>query len=232
VPFLELMNSQRFAIGELIKAAELRLHDFEWEREYSEKYDTGLGGEPAVVSKIVHAPTQSFFVFEVDDEGRHYNYLRPGETTAEEKYYVENWEIQLDYVRRWLDNIRRELAAPDLWAIAQEEVGELPSGASDTPFTVEEQAEVERHLRDVLEAVRERHELTEVQLLGLEEKVTYLVAEARRARRYEWRRLLLGSLMEAMVVYSLEADAFRDLMRFAVAGIGHLFGGPALLALT
>ena len=229
MPLLELLDSQRFAVGELITAAGLRLHDFAWERTYTQVQDLGPGQEPVMVSRLVHRATQFFFVFDVDEGGRHLNHFRPGATTTEAKSFPGSWENQLGYVARWLNNIRRELATPDLWEAVQEEVRELPSGGDDTPFSPAEQAELERHLRGVLETVKERHELTAGQLEGLEEKVDYLVAEAARARRFEWRRLMLGSLIEAMVVYGLEADAFRDLMRLAVTGVAHLFGGPPLL---
>jgi hypothetical protein len=162
---------------------------------------------------------------------QHHAYYRPGRTAPEERNFPGTWEQQVEYVKVWLECVKREYEAPDLWRQLQQGVAELPaSGGENTPFTPDERAQIERQLRAALEAVRRNHELTSGQLRALKEKVDDLIEAARRLGQLDWRSTFIGAMLEVALANALSSDVLRDLLGLTL-GLAQLFGGPEIPAL-
>jgi len=61
--------------------------------------------------------------------------LTPGREKKVEHQYPGDWRTQLVYVRRWLENLKRETEQPDLWQmIGQEKQLVIPSSWNTSTF--------------------------------------------------------------------------------------------------
>jgi hypothetical protein len=66
-----------------------------------------------------------------------------------------SWAKVEELVRRWADEVKRDVDTPDLWADLERD-GEILTGArfvdvDNTPFTLDEQAEIAVRLREIIE---------------------------------------------------------------------------------
>jgi hypothetical protein len=124
---------------------------------------------------------------------------------------------------------------PDLWAELQRDVqlllGAGPGEANEnTPFTSEEQKDLERRLREVETRVRDPYSLSERQIEILHNKVDYLVGVAGRSVRIDWRNILVGVLCSYIVAVALPSEFAHPFMIHFFHAIRHLFehGPPDL----
>jgi hypothetical protein len=228
---LLLQQSQVNTVGAMIVAAGLDPHEFDWGTRLTRNIQAGPGGDPIRVSMLVHEPTGFFFAFDFDRKYQHHSFFSPGRDAPEERQFPGRWDHQLEHVRDWLGYVKREYEAPDLWAALQPGLSELPSAVENSPFTPEERTLIEEQLRMVLGEVRRTHELTNEQVLALEEKVDYLVEASKRLGRRDWLGILMGELVGMMLQGALASEVLRDLLGLTVRGLAQLFGGLDLPSL-
>ena len=93
-------------------------------------------------------------------------------------------------VSAWLEEVKRDLETPDLWAELQREAKLLGAGSNavteNTPFTPEEQKEIARETKELAKYVRKIHLLSPAQMQVLDEKLEYLVDASDRLGRKDW----------------------------------------------
>jgi hypothetical protein len=128
----------------------------------------------------------------------------------------------------WLAAVKADGETPDLWAEltqARDALGPARSGATgNTPFDAEERAAIRSQLREIHEYVKQSYELSESQVLVLDESVAYLDEAASRLGRIDWRNALVGAMLGAIVTAALPSETIRTFLRLLFEGIGHLFG--------
>jgi hypothetical protein len=176
----------------------------------------------------VHVPTGWFFIFDWDIGRKHHvAVFVPGTDGSEEEQRPGSWDYQFGYVQEWIGCVKREYEAPDLWAELgqQRELagGELPE-VENTPFTPDEQRQIEAQLRETKAFVRKSFDLTEAQYLAIEGRLDYLVEASQHMRRIDWRNALVGVFLTAVVTGLLPGDAVREVMGIALRGLAGLFG--------
>jgi hypothetical protein len=186
---------------------------------------------PVAVPAIVHEPTGSYFVFDWEPSypsSGHLAVFSPGLQTYEETALQGDWYRQMDVVRQWLQNVRREYTAPDLWAELERErellAGEGSPVMENTPFTPEEQEHIARQMRELGEYVRQNYDLAAEQAAALESRLDYLVDAAKRTSRLDWRTLLVGTMFQLAVEAIVPPEAVRHGLVWALRGLGALFG--------
>jgi hypothetical protein len=221
-----LLRSQRNAVLRAIQEAGLNPAEFGWDTIYGD--GTMIS---ASVPLLTHRPTQSFYAFDYDAgrENHHAVYV-PGAGRAQERIVAGDWTLQLAHVARWLENLKREYEAPDLWGELgrQREVvaGEpAEDERENTPFTPEEQAEITAQLRELKEYLRANHQLTGQQMRAIESRLDYLADAARRLGRFDWRQTLVGTLLGLVVQAVVPSEPIQDALALIGRGLGHLFGG-------
>src|SRR5260221_1281756 len=104
-------KTQRNADLELILGAGFDATDFEWsEVNLGESY---IGSETLYsVSCLTHRSTEYYFVF-----GESSVKCSPGSRSkVEREYKVNLWSVKFNTFRIWLQRLRQEVDAPDLWA--------------------------------------------------------------------------------------------------------------------
>ena len=184
------------------------------------------------VSVLVHQSTGYYFMFDFafDD---HVGGRSPGENSSVERKRTETWENQYAYATRWLDCLRGELDAPDLWAAISQEtkLAEVASSSSITnePFTSKEQSYIITQLHEIKEYLI----TTQGSLKGHEEFVTkrfdYLEGAVKRLGRQDWITLLGGVLLNIVIQIGLNPNAARELFRLAANSLSRLWGGSPIL---
>jgi hypothetical protein len=106
--------------------------------------------DSAAAVRIKHKWSESCFSF--DDNPGHYVGHRVVGDGPDWGYDAYSWEALLSRVNAWADEVKHDLATPDLWAEIQREVKLLGVGSDDvrenTPFTPNEQKEIARRYVD------------------------------------------------------------------------------------
>ncbi|HYN37102.1 MAG TPA: hypothetical protein VEV82_09030, partial [Actinomycetota bacterium] len=132
-------------------------------------------------------------------------------------------------VQRWAREVKDDFDTPDLWAELQRQREIITvsryADAENTPFTVNERAEIAQQLGQIKDLIRETHSLTEAQMLSLETTFEDAVAAAGRIGRKDWQLLFLGQMFGVIVTRVLPSEAVQDLIVKVVNALGHLFGG-------
>ena len=188
----QLLTSQKNQVFERVQQAGLDPTRFEW----SKSSETGI-----VSSELRVKDAPYFFRFEWQATGlghRRVSRLCPGPDTREVVLEPYDWESQLIHVRQWLTLLRREIEAPDLWELANQQV-ELfrrPWEVQDnSPFNAEEQDQIARTLRELAGAVQETTELSREQKDATTEVLQHLEQAAKREGRRDWFFMLGGVVL-------------------------------------
>jgi hypothetical protein len=187
-------------------------------RECTFDYDEAGG-------RVTHVPSRSYFLLE-GDAGHYTATAVVGENPPwpSESYTWGNLE---ERVRRWAEEVNRDVDTPDLWAELQREREILPGAqyedVENTPFSSDEQADIAAQLRQIKEFVRNTYSLSEEQMRSLEAKLGNIEAAAGRIGRKDWLLLLYGSMFSVIVTELLPPGAVRSILEMALRGLAHLF---------
>jgi hypothetical protein len=127
----------------------------------------------------------------------------------------------------WLAYLRREVEAPDLWAMAQEGPTLFFVGGVATdndPFTAPELAQIAAAVE------RTRVYLVENGVEGeaLEDanrKLDYLVEVSRRSGRFDWANIAFSTAWGVAVAAAFDPDRARVLFEILAAPVRHLLSG-------
>jgi hypothetical protein len=131
-------------------------------------------------------------------------------------YEVYSWEAVMSRFSPWVKEVRDDLDTPDLWAELQRDaqlLGSVSGEANEnTPFTSEEQKDLEQRLREVEAHVRETYSLTESDFNLLQKKIEYLVGAAGRLGRFDWLNTCAGVIFGYILAVGLPAETVRPFM--------------------
>jgi hypothetical protein len=101
-------------------------------------------------------------------------------------YDAYSWQTSTKRVSTWLQEVKRDLETPDLWAELRREVHLLGVGSNEvtenTLFTQDEQTQIAARLRGLANHVSDAYPLSEAQKQILNEKIDYLVDGSPSAR--------------------------------------------------
>ncbi len=206
----ELLKSQRNDVLETIRNKGLDPLEFEWDTRGSKHVHGSVSG-------IFHRPTGYYFIFEHTPTHR-VSVYSPGSDTLHTTASRPEWNQQLRDVRKWLDYLKRESEAPDLWAeIAQETtIAEAASSetASNTPLTPQEQEYISSQLQEIKQYLITTHDLSEDHAEFVEGRLNYLEEAAKREGRQDWLHTAIGVVFTISVGIALAPGAARELLWF------------------
>lgn len=225
----KLLKTQRNQVAQAIVEARLNLSDFEWQ---TFNYDTG----DSVYSSpmLVHLPTRFFCQLGKVGDLRSVRYSPAHEDQYFEAYGIKDWAKQLVFVHKWLSNLKREMDAPDLWAVLVQEK-QLSEAASseaikNTPFAEHELTHISASVAEIKEFLFRTQELNESHQAFVTARLNYLEGASRRGvGRVDWFNLTVSVLTSIVLQVGLNPDAARELFRIAGGTLQSLLGGPALL---
>jgi hypothetical protein len=143
-------------------------------------------------------------------------------------YEACSWEAVMRSASSWLDELKRDLETPDLWAELQSEsallVAESNEDADNTPFSSSEREDIAARLHAFAEEAEQVYALSEVQMSYLNARLDYLVAAADRLGRIDWRNALLGAIIAFLLTAAIPPDSARDIFYMLLRAIIHLWG--------
>jgi hypothetical protein len=177
--------------------------------------------------RITHAPSGSFFLLEGDPG--HYTataVVGEGPQWPSESF---SWTNVEERVRRWAEEVKRDIDTPDLWAELQREPKILQAAGyedvENTTFTSDERAEIAAQLRQIKEYVKETYSLPDAQVLALEAKLDDIEEAAGRIGRKDWLLLFYGVMFTVIVTGLLPREVVQKILAMALHGLAHLLGG-------
>jgi hypothetical protein len=184
---------------------------------------------------LIHKPTRSYFIFTTVYHKNPLAYLA-GDGLREERT-VTSWHAQIQHVGTWLRAVKSYYEMPDLWAELRNGGSMLGEGAAleatfeNTPFTPGEQLEIAKQLRGISDYIKRTYPLSGAELLALDQRITYLEKAAGRVGRLDWRNLLLGAFLGAIVQGLLSPEVVRAALSMIFNALASLLGQvpPALL---
>jgi hypothetical protein len=216
---MQLEKGQRNGIFDAIETAGLNPRDFE--------LDTG--GNDDDEARIIHRRSESTFVLGRDGMGGYSGTMVAGDGRPW-PYRAHSWTSAEQSVSRWLEEVKQDLETPDLWAELQQEremLGTAPAEATEnTPFSADEQREIANQLRATKKYVKKTYALSEDDMQALEARLDHLGDAAGRLGRLDWRTVVAGTLLTAIVEAVLPPEATRDVLLMLLRSLAHLFGHP------
>jgi hypothetical protein len=219
-----LQTTQRNEVLATVRAARLEPANFEWGSALRYR------GSQAV---LTHTATSSFYDF-IFDGGLWKGAWQPTREAPLASETLGTWINVLRAVSGWLDVLRAEIEAPDLWAELQRErsavMGPALEEPANTPFSSDEREIISTQIRALKEYVADAYELTAHQQRELEARLDYVEAAAGRMGRIDWWNLFAGALINLALAAIVPVHAIQAILVMAAHGLAGLFGNapPAL----
>ena len=218
-----LLQSQKNEILELIKQKGLDPLNFNWEIVLSEE-TLGLK-----VSRLNYRGSALFFLFDRRRGGHSGGFLAtfsPGKERLIETYINSNWDGQRGSFKQWLQNLRREIEQPDLWAEVAKY--QLPPGvrvgpqATNEPFSADEAEQLSSTLREIHNLIVAQGEKTEEQIKTINERLEYLTDAVKRLGKRDWINTCIGVLVQTATQFALAPEQAAEMwerIKCALGGI-------------
>ena len=207
-----LQKWQRNGIFEAIQAVGLDPREFDLEDS-----DTAV--------TIKHKWSESCFCIG-GDARRYIGTYVVGDTPAW-PYEAYSWQNVVSRVSGWLEDVKRDLDTPDLWAELQRETELLGIGSvevtENTPFTLAEQKEIEERLRERARYVSLTYSLSGAQIQALDAKLDDLVEASRRVGRKDWLNIFVGTIAVYILTAAVPPESARGILMTLVRAIGILY---------
>lgn len=219
-----VLKTQRNDLLKAMKNRGLNPTEFVW------KVQESLKTVEMNVSRLVHEPTDYYYLFDFNQGGCWCEYS-PGQDTNVVRDNPGFWERQYQYALNWLDYLKREIEAPDLWAtIAEEKAIVLAASAEEienNPFTPEEQKQITVHLNEIKQYLAQTQELKEQQADFANRRFDYLADAATRMGRKDWLNLAVGVITGVIIQLTFQPGFIHELWQF-IANIFKPFLGGIL----
>jgi hypothetical protein len=143
-----------------------------------------------------------------------------------------NIEQGKPYIKEWAEEVRLVVGTPDLWAEmrrSRELIADIQRADSgNMPFTQDEREQIVLELEKVKEQVKERFDLTDVQLAYINERLDEAAEATERMGRKDWRLLFGGTILNLIVTDTITPGVAGHIFNVVINGLAHLFGaGPA-----
>ncbi|MDF0675682.1 MAG: hypothetical protein P0120_15280 [Nitrospira sp.] len=179
-----------------------------------------------------HRSTDYFFIIEINYSGEYSASFSPGENIIKEVRPSLNWMGVEIHFTRWMDNLKEEIEALDLWAAISSDT-QLIKSASDQdnrPFTPDEQIQFKKALNEIKAYLIKSHSLTGARLETIEGRLSYLEEAVTRMGRKDAIHIAIGVLANIATGLALDASSTRELFQFAGQIFKQLLGTVLYLA--
>jgi hypothetical protein len=195
----------------MLETAGLDTTEFEWDEE------TRHGVR---VSRLWHNSSEFSLLF--DYLAPHYQLvLHPGDSEPVHRTPLGPLRKLMPYAAIWVAALKRELAEPDLFALAAQAAKAAEAfDADERPFTPDELRDIDERLDRVERAFSERMKGAEERIDELRAEVEYLKRAARDSTRKAWYRQAAWGLLR-LALHAPDLAAAREVLG---AGWRLLFG--------
>jgi len=217
-----LLKTQKNEALEFIKKWEFDPFNFTWKIELS-KMTANLE-----VSVLLYNNTQFYFIFDFRKES-HTAVYAPGNERWEKVDYNGVWDIQLYSFEKWLENLKREIDAPDLWREVQKY--QLPKDTridpniKNDPFNAYQVNTIEiglDRIRNYLTENISEDIKTKDNLEVINKKMDYLKGALIRQGRLDWFHTCIGLLITTAIELAFSPEKTKiiwDILKDTLSGI-------------
>lgn len=217
-----LLASQKNTIFEMVKQHGLDPFNFKWVEEQSvHKSNNGL-----IVSRLEYKNSPYFFQFDFV-KGQHYQFFSPGSDVLTKSDFGGSWDFAVSYTNKWLENLSRELNAPDLWGEISKYNFQYEDQIDNTPFSIEQFNRIQNGLDEIRKYLIENYGDSEERSKIINSKLDYLMDSAKRQGKQDWLNTLIGvvaTIAAALTLSPERAATLWALVKTAVLGIIKLLG--------
>jgi hypothetical protein len=220
---VRLKKNEKSEIFLLVQQSGLNPADFRWTDEDTEEW-IDIDSVRFRISILTHRPTDYYCKF----GGTRVEFSPGPHKRVEADDHRDVWNIKRNVANLWVEELKKELDAPDLWAsISQEQV--LSTAAASTtldnrPFTTAEQSLIAAKLDDIKGYLLEGQEFAADQAETVERELAYLRESSERLGRKDWLNNLLGGLVGLAIGLALDPEKARGTLRMAGAVFQSLWG--------
>jgi hypothetical protein len=199
-------------IFEFITRAGLDPSLFIWEKVPSIKTSN------LIVPSLIHVPNRYYFIFDMKEE-KHFCEYSPGTDIQVARDFPGSWVHQKNNCIIWIDNIIREVEAPDLWGALTSPI-ELVSGidtilSDNVPFNFSEKEKIKGNLIEIFEYIKSTGLANEQNIRIIEDRIGYLQEASERLGRKDWIGLAVGVIMNIVVAAAFSPERTQEVFRFA-----------------
>jgi len=168
-----ILKSQANEILGLIQEHRLSPEEFIWGHAESVN-------DPRIdVSTLVYKPASYYFQFDFNGP-EHFCVFSPGATTKVQAEFPRTWPNLIGILRGWLGFLRREIEAPDLWAVIKDQpvLSEVSfDQTQNTNFNAEEIVRIQNSLIEIKQYLLSAENFSPEQRQYLDEKFQHLVLQ-------------------------------------------------------
>ncbi len=165
-------------------------------------------------TRVFHNSTGYYFTF-----GRYSTMRYPGTTrTVAEDNHKDNWQTKIAKFDTWLQTLRHEVDAPDLWAIAEQGKALSEAASQDTenlPFTPSEIKKVNEKLDELKQLLLGGQQFQEREAAIIDNQFRYLKEASERLGRKDWLTILYGVLIPLAIQIALPPERANSLIQMA-----------------
>lgn len=221
-----LLNTQKKAVFDLIKAAGLDPRQFKMESVQSSQHQR----PDVIVSKLVHEQSGFFCLFNSTRDGSLSLTRSPGRYIREETLGLTEWADQWSAAKEWVLTLKEELEQPDPW----EEIGgealltkdALLYTTDNRPLTAAEQTHVAENIEDLKQLLREKAQLDDDHFAFLVTELNGLKESARTFGKKDFLNLVLATVINISVSLGTQPDVRREIFNIGISAFHWLVQNP------
>ena len=203
-----LLTTHKNDILQAVNDAGLDPAEFQWREVRAE------GAGEAVVSSLVHTPTGYQITFDMR-YGQNWVIYSPGQQSPRDDEYCAGWVEVHHNAKQWAGYLKRELDAPDLWAVIerQRQLAEsaVAVGTPNTRFNEDEQQFISARLDEIKAQLTAMHQLQEDHGRLLSDQFEFLKEESKTQPRKNWMLMVLGTVA-SFGLSQVKPEAVKDLL--------------------
>ena len=137
------------------------------------------------------------------------------------------WQSLMPHVSTWLEDVKRDINTPDLWAELQRERELLGAGFNEVTdnilFTADEQKQIAVRLQELAKSARDTYSLSQEQMRAIDAKIDYLVKASHRLGRKDWLAIFIATVVNYILTAALPPESVHGLFLTSLRAIGLLY---------
>lgn len=205
---MRLLKSQKDTLYDLIERNGLSPFQFEFVESNSKMTQN------KICTTLKFKDSDFFFTFETigNSEQPHYSIYSPGEFNYEDTHYPGYWHPQFQKVNDWLVYLKREINTPNKWERLKTEMAEIimTSNSDNSKFTASEFEDLNTKIVTLKMGLQSIGLLPE-QLSVFNNKLDYLVSQAKDMNKFDWKSLFIGTVISIIIQLSVTQENARAL---------------------
>jgi hypothetical protein len=222
-----LLGSQKNEIARGMSKRGLSPSEFSWEERRSTNYNQ-------TIEALVHRRAKFYCAFD-GWAGSRICICSPGTDAAvKESASVASWNAQHGAVVDWLNNVKREMEAPDPWSATFEGAAPIADQeweVDNTPVTDAERQAISARLRELETSIFATYRLSVEEKQVIQTRLAYLEEAAKRQGRKDWIHTAIGVSVTIGFSFATTPQLARDVLA-VVSKLAQVLFGPSFPQLT